>query len=212
MNVTQRNRSRTVTPHQQKQDEKILVVKKTNLFPHGIPQGFHQIDFSYYQMLIDNKGEFLWRAKMETDPNYKQIVPYLLFRFEDRYFLMQRTNVGREKRLHNKYTLGIGGHLREEDMKGTHIIDWASREFNEEVDYQGSFKITPLGLINDEHDDVGKVHTGFVFLLEGDSPAIQIRSELKDGKLLTLKECEFLYHEMEPWSKMVYDFLLSYNK
>ena len=187
--------------------ERILVVKRSVLFTEPSWTGFKKIDFEKYEQLIKNHQTFIPRHEAETDFTYKQIIPYLIFKNEDRYFLMQRRKSASETRLANKYTLGIGGHLREEDMEGKSLFDWARREFHEEINYSGSLDITPLGILNDDSDDVGKVHTGFVFLLEGDSSDISIKSELKNGHLLTQEECEKHYSSMETWSQMAFSFL-----
>jgi len=191
-----------------KEDEKILVVAREKLFADGQIDGIKKIDFESYQKLIEENKEFLWRSKVETDTSVKQIIPYLIFNFQDKYFLMQRKSSASEVRLQNKYSFGIGGHIREKDIKGQTIFDWAKREFKEEVEYSGNFEIQPLGLLNDESDFVGQVHTGFVFLLKGDSDQIKIRDEHKEGKLLTLEESKQFYASMENWSKFVFDFLI----
>src|SRR5579871_1579108 len=171
-------------------DEHILVVKRTALFPHGAWQGLKHVDVDEYLTLITRHQEFLPRSLMEVDAAYKQIIPYLIFAHNNRYFLMQRRAKASETRLQNKFTLGIGGHIRQEDlMTGTSIFDWARREFHEEVHYQGTFTIECLGLLNDDSNAVGQVHSGFVFLLHGNSADISVKSELKSGQLVTLEEC-----------------------
>jgi len=195
---------------QKKADEKILVVKRKKLFPNGSFNGLRPINVAEYHNIIETYKEFLWRSTMEHDPSYKQIIPYLIFTHENKYFVMQRKENASEGRLQNKYSLGIGGHIRQEDVNGAcTIVDWARREFEEEVAYNGSFTIAPLGLLNDERDSVGQVHTGFVFLLTGDSPTISIKDEHKAGALYTLDECASLYSRMESWSNLVFDYLRS---
>ncbi|MDR3551133.1 MAG: hypothetical protein P4L31_07000 [Candidatus Babeliales bacterium] len=189
-------------------DELILVVKRDILLPDGGWQGLKSVDFEQYAAIIQNNKEFLPREHMETNPAYKQIIPYLIFQHEGRYFLMQRQSKASETRLQNKYTLGIGGHIRQEDMGSeTSIADWAKREFHEEVDYAGSLKVTPLGMLNDDSNEVGKVHIGFVLLLQGDCDQISIKSELKSGTLVSLDECKTFSDCMETWSQTVIDFL-----
>ena len=190
-----------------KQDEYILVVKRNNLFPHGAWNGFKQVDFENYLKIIHDTKEFLPRSLMEDDPTYKQIIPYLVFKHEDRYFLMQRKKKASEKRLQSKYSFGIGGHIRQEDLSGKTIFDWSQREFDEEVNYQGKLSIEPLGIINDDSNAVGSVHLGFVFLLEGNSDKISVKSELESGTLLTLQECSAFVESMETWSRFVYSYL-----
>lgn len=189
-------------------NENILVIKREKLFPEVAFQGLEPIKDSFFD-IIESEKEFLPRPQMEEDPLYKQIIPYLIFKFQDRYFLMQRKSTSSEQRLKNKYSLGIGGHMRQEDMQNSKtIFDWAHREFQEEIDYQGTFNITTLGMLNDDSNPVGQVHVGLVLLLEGDSAAIKIRSELKSGQLLTVQELHSFYDDMESWSQIIFDSIL----
>ncbi len=188
-----------------KKDEKILVVKRSDFFLEKPWQGLKEVNFEKYLQQIQEKKEFLWRSEMELDPSYKQIIPYLIFEHENNYFLMQRRSKASETRLANKYTFGIGGHIREEDIQGETLFDWAKREFHEEVNYNGNLQIKPLGIINDDSTQVGKVHVGFVLLLKGNSDKISIKSELKNGQLLSLNTCKQYYNCMESWSKIIFD-------
>ena len=192
-------------------DEHILVVKRTALMKDDTWHGLNQKNPAKYLAAIKAHKEFLPRTHMEIDPRYKQIIPYLIFKHDDRYFLMQRQAKASEQRLKNKYTLGIGGHMREADMRSDDIFEWAQREFHEEVNYSGAINITPLGLLNDDTNEVGKVHIGLVLLLEGDSNDISIRSELKSGTLLTLDECMHYYDAMESWSQLACEYIKNNN-
>lgn len=192
-----------------KWNEQILVVKRTELFPNGTWKGLKAVDFAWYLDVIQNKKEFTSRGPVETNFNYKQIIPYLIFTHDGKYFLMQRQAKASESRLASKYSLGIGGHLRQEDLQGNSFFEWAQREFHEEVNYAGTLEVTPLGVLNDDSNDVGKVHIGFVLLLKGNSPDISIKSELAAGSLLSLDECKAKYAAMETWSQLAFDFIQS---
>ena len=192
----------------QQYDEHILVVKRDVLFPHGAWHGIKQVDFDEYLTIIQTHKEFQPRSLMEADSTYKQIIPYMIFEHNGRYFLMQRQSKASETRLQNKFTLGIGGHIRQEDIIGSTIFDWARREFHEEVVYNGKLTVKPLGLLNDDSNAVGQVHIGFVLLLHGDSDTIKVKSELKNASLISLKECAAYFNNMETWSQIVYTFLL----
>ena len=161
-------------------NENILVVKREKLFPETAFQGLVASGTQSFLEIINREKEFKPRQQMEEDSNYKQIIPYLLFKNNDRYFLMQRKATSTDQRLKNKYSLGIGGHMREEDLRnGDSIFDWGKREFHEEIAYAGNLTITPLGVLNDDSNAVGQVHLGLVLLLEGDSNQIKVRSELR---------------------------------
>jgi predicted NUDIX family phosphoesterase len=191
-------------PQPQLHDEHILVVKRTTLLPEPAWHGLKQVNFDEHLALINTHKEFLPRSIMETDPSYKQIIPYLIFEHNNRYFLMQRQAKASETRLQNKFTLGIGGHIRQEDMTdGATLFDWARREFHEEVAYSGALAIEPVGLLNDDSNAVGQVHIGFVLLLRGNSDNISVKSELKSGFLATIDECQAHEPLLESWSQVV---------
>ncbi len=191
--------------HIQQKPESILVVKRTDICSEELWTGYTPSDLKNELIAVQNKRVFMPRPEAEINPEYKQIIPYLIFTHENKYFLMQRRATASEQRLASKYSFGIGGHLREEDMHGNSFFDWALREFHEEIAYSGTLTAQPLGIINDDSTDVGKVHIGFVILLTGNSADITIKSELKSGQLLTLEECEYYYQNMETWSQMVYE-------
>lgn len=202
---TQSNTVRPEVVEGQSHDELILVVRRDILLPDGAWNGLKAVNFDSFLHIVQSKKEFHPRSIMETDPNYKQIIPYLVFEHEGNYFLMQRHKKASETRLQSKYTLGIGGHIRQEDMQTDSLFDWARREFHEEVSYAGDLEIEPLGILNDDSNEVGKVHIGFVFLLRGSNPHISVKSELANGQLYSLEECKGFYERMESWSQMVMD-------
>lgn len=203
--ITNKYRQQTTPIHH---DELIWVVPTKTVFASGHWQGIKELsDDSFVNHLVSNK-EFHPRSLMEIDPTFKQIIPYLLFKCQDRLFLMQRKSTSSEQRLKNKLTLGIGGHVRAEDFTGKTVFDWAKREFHEEVFYQGNLTITTLGALNDDTNEVGKVHLGLALLLEGDSENISIKSELKSGSLVSLHECKESYTHLESWSQMIFDSIL----
>ena len=194
--------------------ENILVVPTKELFFEGAWQGLRgidEIDLEKYMDVIQSKCEFLLRPQMEQDLNYKQIIPYLIFKHQDKFFLMQRAGKASETRLRNKYSFGIGGHIREDDMQGNSIFDWAKREFAEEVDYSGGLNVEMVGILNDDSNDVGKVHLGLVMLLTGDSDKIAVKSELQGGELLEIADCEQFADDMENWSKLVFEFIKTHK-
>ena len=190
-----------------KNDERILVVKRDLLFADGVWQGLECGRIARYQTLITQAGEFKWRSAMEQDPTYKQIIPYMIFEYANSYFLMERKATASEQRLQSKLSLGIGGHIRQEDMAGGTIFDWANREFHEEVSYKNHLEIESLGVLNDDCDSVGQVHLGLILVLHGDSPEIAIKSELKQGILVSSDQMGSFVDRMESWSKIVWHYV-----
>nr|MBA2307464.1 hypothetical protein [Candidatus Dependentiae bacterium] len=171
-------------------------------------QGLKNDSLEDFQALVHAKKEFHSRSLMESNDEYKQIIPYLIFRHKQRYFLMQRASKAGEQRLKNKHSLGIGGHVRRDDfLSCSSLIGWAQREFEEEIAYKGTYRVKPLGLLNDDSNSVGRVHVGCVLLLEGDSDDISVKSELKSGMLLPVEEIKKVYASLETWSQIVFDSL-----
>jgi predicted NUDIX family phosphoesterase len=188
-------------------DEHVLCVRRDDLFPEGAWYGFISEGLERYQKVIREQSFFMPRAEVEEDPAYQQIIPYVVFRHRDRYFLTRRLKASSEKRLRQLYSLGVGGHINPGDLEnGDPIMDGLRREFEEEVEYSGEVEATLLGLINDDSSPVSKVHLALAFLVEGSSPEIAIKeTEKLAGELLTLEEMRMYYLEMESWSQIVYD-------
>jgi predicted NUDIX family phosphoesterase len=190
--------------------EEVLCVKREDIFPDGAWHGFVTEGLERPQAVIRERHFFMPRAEVEDDPSYQQIIPYVVFRHGDRYFLTHRLRASAEKRLRKQYSLGLGGHINPGDIQGGDPIqDGLRREWQEEVIYDGRFEAKLLGLLNDDSSPVSKVHLGVVFLVEGDRPDIAIRETAKlAGELLTLSEMRIYYLGMESWSQIVYDRLV----
>jgi len=192
-------------PITNKHDEMILVVKRAKLFPDGPWEGLRTDQLQHCLDAIAEHSEFHPRGLMETDPTYKQIIPYLIFQHKGKLFLMQRQERSSEARLQSKYSLGIGGHMRLEDFEqGPDLFAWAKREFEEEIAYTGKVDVVPVGVLNDDSNSVGQVHIGLVLALLGDSDDIAVKSELKSGKLMSILECFDYVPKMETWSQIMF--------
>ncbi|HEX6547748.1 MAG TPA: NUDIX hydrolase [Candidatus Dormibacteraeota bacterium] len=192
-------------------DEHVLCVNRDDIFPDGAWHGFVETGLVRAQEVIRGASFFMPRSEVEDNPEYQQIIPYVVFRHGDRFFLTHRLKASSEKRLRQQYSLGVGGHINPGDLEhGDPINDGLKREWEEEVEYAGRFEARLLGLLNDDSSPVSKVHLGVVFLVEGDSPQIRIREVDKlAGELLTLDDMRMFYLAMESWSQMVYDRLVA---
>lgn len=184
--------------------EQILVVQRSILFTdQPVWQGINSTNIDATISIITQHQKYLQRFLAENDDSFKQIIPYMIFSFKNNYFVMQRKTTASEQRVAGKLSLGIGGHIKQEDMQGKTIFDWARREFEEEINYTGTLKITTLGILNDDSNDVGKVHLGLVMLLQGDNDQISIKNEHKSGKLYSKAECLTKIDAMESWSQII---------
>jgi len=183
-----------------KEDERVLVVNRKDVFPNDSWTGIDPGESDRIVLLASTQGKFRRRGDIENDTTFKQIIPYVVFQYSNKYLLMQRTGDHSEQRLANLYSCGIGGHLREEDLESREgVLDWAKREFTEEVDYGGNLDLRVIGVLNDDSNPVGEVHLGIVIIAKGDSPQIKVKGEHKSGELKTLQELETHFDQMENW-------------
>ncbi|HET9849014.1 MAG TPA: hypothetical protein VFR68_10715 [Candidatus Dormibacteraeota bacterium] len=190
--------------------EDVLVVPRDVLFGGQEWRGFRDRDLEELLSRIRTSYRFRPRRDVEEDPSEPQIIPYVVFRHEDRYFLTHRLRRSSERRLRHLYSLGVGGHINPEDLAGSAdpIEAGLRREWEEEVVYQGRFSTRLLGAINDQTTPVGRVHVGLIFLVEGDRPDISIREVDKlAGALFELDAMRSYYLDMESWSQLIFDYL-----
>ena len=190
--------------------EDVLVVPRDILFAGGEWNGFRDDRLDELVERVRSSYRFRSRREVEDDPAMPQVIPYVVFRHEDRYFLTHRLRRSSERRLRHLYSLGVGGHINPEDVaNATDPIDAGMRrEWEEEVVYDGHFQTHLLGAINDQTTPVGRVHVGLIYLVDGDRPHISIREVDKlAGALLQLDAMRSYYLDMESWSQLIFDYL-----
>lgn len=156
-------------------DEQILVVKRDTLFDGETNafNGFISKDDNRYKEIVKTFGEFevKRRGDMEEDPSFKQLISYCIIRNNDETLVYKRLDGGGETRLHGLLSIGVGGHMNDVESEGD--IDGklrvnAARELEEEVGLStDDVKNTEIhGLINDDDNEVGKVHIGLVLKID----------------------------------------------
>lgn len=100
-----------------KKAEKILVIKRDLIYKKGFWQGLRRNNLNYYFDLIKNNSQFKSREKAEANFSFKQIVPYIIFSFQDKYFIFQHLKKATEQRLKGDWLLGISGHINPMDIQ-----------------------------------------------------------------------------------------------
>ncbi len=160
--------------------EFVYVVPRGDLFPECYPQGFHPFgESNALPSFLDAvaKGFFVERAHAERNPELKQVIPYSIVVREGDIMLLRRLSAGGEARLHNKLSIGVGGHINPEDLKGSaahpdgrnpaDLLKAGSlREIHEELIVEGDVDIQHVGILNDDSNPVGAVHVGWVQLVQ----------------------------------------------
>lgn len=195
-------------------EEQILVVP-TSLFRElGYFQGFSAEADRYLPRLLEgDQVQYRPRGEMEEDASFKQLIPYVLFRWTDgagtvHLFEYQRGSGQGERRLHAKRSVGVGGHISTLDAKAGHLSrvyrEGMRRELEEEVAIETEYCERIAGLINDDETPVGRVHLGVVHLCDVEAPHIRPReADILDGRFRPVEEILPRLAEFESWSEIV---------
>ncbi len=175
--------------------------------------------------LIVQNGLFLRRSDLEEDPSFKQIISYAIISNKDQersgvrqsqsFYLFRRTSRQTEKRLHNKFSLGVGGHMNPndcEESKEHYLIDELKRELFEEVRLLNGCLIEDIefiGFINDDTIPVGRVHIGLLYDIQVSNKEVYINETDKmTADWIDKSNLTEFYEEMETWTKITFDFYI----
>ena len=185
--------------------ELVLVVPRALALPGRTWRGVRADGVAELLDAVARHGAFLPRAQVETDRSLKQVIPYLVLRDGPDYFLMRRTRAGGDARLHDLRTIGIGGHVNPGDGD---VEGGLRREWSEEIVAGFSPPFTPVGLLNDDANDVGAVHLGVVCVADAAGRPIRIRETHKlAGAFASPAEVAAVRDDLETWSRLAFDFL-----
>ena len=150
------------------------------------------------------------RAHAERTPRWKQIIPYGVVVCDDRVLLVKRLAQGGEKRLHDKFSIGIGGHINPIDAEGDtnqDLFDAATlRELNEELHITGTYTTRTVGVLNDDSNPVGAVHVGLVQVVQVRGTVDIRETDVLEGEWVTaeeLRERLAAGANFETWSQLL---------
>lgn len=190
-------------------EENILVVPRSAFDRLGSFEGLCFEPDRYMTAFLDPaRNLFLPRGAAEQDPTHKQLIPYLVLHHGDRVLCYTRGKSGGEARLHAKMSIGIGGHINDGDTHAEHFDEAAyfravERELHEELEIRGGYGQRIAALLNDDSNDVGRVHLGVVHLIEVESPEIQPREDaIRDLAFLSAAELTPRHDHLESWSQI----------
>ena len=210
--------------------EFVLVVPRNALFPDFYPHGFvpfgeasgrgsasEQATFSRhaFERAVAQSGFFVERARAETNPEWKQVIPYSIVECDGGILLLRRLPQGGETRLHDKHSIGVGGHINPQDQGA--ISSTASsrvdpidagtrREVEEELTVRGEYDVQRIGILNDDSNPVGAVHVGVIQVINvRGSVEIRERDQL-EGRFVTIDELRAMLAQgtnFETWSSLL---------
>lgn len=193
--------------------EKVLVIPRSLFDSLGSFQGLSSEVERYLPLFLDPANHsFVARAEAEEDPSLKQIIPYIIITCGNRVLQYRRGSGSGETRLLKKRSLGIGGHINDEDGLGANFDAAAYerallRELEEELQLPASFQVSqikPLALLNDDSNAVGEVHLGVVHQCELLSDEVSAReTAIAELGFFSHEELQQRLEEFESWSQII---------
>jgi predicted NUDIX family phosphoesterase len=188
-------------------EERVLCFERRVLEELGIFQGL-SLEIDKYLPVLTSPKRILYlnRSEAEQDKRYKQLIPYVLVICNNRILRYRRGRGGQETRLHGLYSVGIGGHISEEDhglfSTGFGYHEGMRRELMEEVAID-EVKESAVAVINDDSTEVGQVHFGVVHILSAANESIVgRRSGILGPEFISLAEAVENLSAYESWSRL----------
>ena len=196
--------------------EFVFVVPRNDLFPASYPHGLvlfgEEFSEEALYACVEEHGFFVERAYAERTPSLKQVIPYtVVVRGVEptEVFCLRRSKLGGEQRLHDKLSIGVGGHINPVDLStGRNPIPAATRRevIEEELVIRGDYELRSVGLLNDDSNPVGAVHIGLVQVLTVDSP-VDVRETVQlAGQFTSPADLRRMHEEganFETWSSIL---------
>ena len=150
-------------------EERVLCFERKLLDELGVFQGL-SLEVEKYLPVVTSASRLVYlnRSDAEHDKRYKQLIPYVLLICNGKILRYLRGRGGQETRLHGLYSVGIGGHISEEDhglfSTGHGYHEGMRRELMEEVAIEEENE-SAVAVINDDSTEVGCVHFGVVHVM-----------------------------------------------
>ncbi len=193
--------------------EQVLVVPREAFEAVGAFNGVRLNPQDYLNAFLKpGVAHFMDRELAEVSPQFKQIIAYAIFCHGNRVLAYSRTAKGNEARLHDKWSLGIGGHINPVDGLAESLSTYLAgveREIREEITFSGTAQQQLYAVINDDTNDVGSVHLGIVHRFDLDCEDVCANEKALDNLgFRDLAELSGpLYEKLETWSAICVDAL-----
>lgn len=196
------------------QDEQVLVIERSVLDEIGSFQGI-TFDIERYLAAFFAAGvaRFMPREPAENDPNFKQLIPYVILMHGGNCVSYVRGKRGGESRLVGQRSIGIGGHINPVDESPLFTGDpretyqaAVEREVGEEVAVDTDYSDRIIALLNDDSTEVGKVHLGIVHLWTLAAPIVNKREQMiTQLGFMSPDELRMQRDSLESWSALCLD-------
>jgi len=187
-------------------EERVLCFERKLFEKLGVFQGL-SLDVGKYLPVVTAPANVLYlnRSEAEQDKRYKQLIPYALILCNDKILRYRRGKGGQETRLHGLYSVGVGGHISEEDnglfsSSQLGYTEAMRRELMEEVAIDATKEVA-VAVINDDSTEVGYVHLGVVHIVHvTDESVADRRSGIVGPEFIPITEAVKNPSAYESWS------------
>ncbi len=196
------------------QEEQVLVVERKVVEEVGL---FHGLNFNVApyldRLFAPGVPRFMPRSKAEANPDYKQLIPYVIITCNGKYHTYVRGKRAGETRLVSKRSIGIGGHINPIDNETPLFADFreiyntaVQREVAEEVNIEATHTDRIVALLNDDTNEVGQVHLGIVHLWTLDAETVTRKEQMiTQLTFMTPTQLNEVKETMETWSQLCHD-------
>lgn len=201
------------------QEEQVLVVERGVVEEVGMFHGLaFDVDRYLDKIFVPGVPRFMPRSAMETDPSFKQLIPYVIMSCDGKYLNYVRGKRAGETRLVDKRSIGIGGHINPIDADDSPLFAYhfdnyltaVQREVAEEVAVEAGHTDKIVALLNDDSNDVGRVHLGVVHHWKLDSDKVsKIEQMITQMTFMTPAELDDVKDSLETWSQLCLPLLKS---
>jgi predicted NUDIX family phosphoesterase len=190
-------------------EEQVLVIERKVLEQVGMFQGLtFDVDNYLGEIFVQGVPRFMPRSQVEENPAYKQLIPYVLMSYRDKYLSYIRGRRAGEARLVGNRSIGIGGHINPTDdmpLFNTNFYETylaaVEREVAEEVSVETSHTDRIVALLNDESNEVGSVHLGIVHHWILNAPKVSRREQMiTQMSFMSPAELYEVRDALETWS------------
>jgi predicted NUDIX family phosphoesterase len=186
-------------------EERVLCFPRQLLEEIGVFQGL-SLDVDKYLPVVTSSKQLTYinRSAAELDTRYKQLIPYVLVICNGKILRYRRGKGGGETRLHGLYSVGIGGHISEQDSFFSNVgyHDGMRREIMEEVAVEEVNEST-VAVINDDSTEVGQVHFGVVHVMHvAKEDVIGHRSGIVAPEFVPIADAVKNLSGYETWSRL----------
>ncbi len=195
-------------------EEQVLVIERKVIEQVGMFNGI-KFDVEQYldEMFARGVPKFMNRSEAEENPDYKQLIPYVIMSHRGKYLSYVRGKRAGETRLVGCRSIGIGGHINPPDdmplfYKNFYpaYINAVDREVAEEVNVETAHSNHIVALLNDDSNEVGSVHLGVVHFWNLNEPKVSKREQMiTQMSFMSPDELQKEKETLETWSGICVD-------